>query len=354
MGEDSARIHETDFCAKVASWVSAFLVDSDSPFANAAIEGYGSGTMRQKRKDLRLFDHNGNTVLTDEVRLPGAKDDSPYGPLADDAAKKAENAGVQYFFTWNVNTFVLWDRSRWQVPLLQRRVREWPLGRHLRSSEEVGRPENLEYIRAKFLPTLLIDLGRIYRGLKPDWPLAPDDIFIRSLESHLSWPIDTTRAFLANRAATHKLFEKRLQEWMVAQDWQVLRKDDEEWSAAVDRAAQTLVHLLANRLIFYQALRARFSELPRLQFRGVRDAAQAYAHLQRLFERAVAVSGDHEPLFYPTEEDWAGRQVFEAPGAIEAWQRALLGIERYDFASIGSDVVGKVFQRLVSPEERHR
>jgi hypothetical protein len=73
MGEDSARIHETDFCAKVASWVSAFLVDSDSPFANAAIEGYGSGTMRQKRKDLRLFDHNGNTVLTGEVRLPRGK-----------------------------------------------------------------------------------------------------------------------------------------------------------------------------------------------------------------------------------------------------------------------------------------
>ncbi len=51
----------------------------------------------------------------------------------------------------------------------------------------------------------------------------------------------------------------------------------------------------------------------------------------------------------PDENDWAGQQVFEGKGAIEAWQRALNGIERYDFGSLGSDVVGKVFQRLVGP-----
>jgi hypothetical protein len=91
-----------------------------------------------------------------------------------------------------------------------------------------------------------------------------------------------------------------------------------------------------------------------LQLRGVTTAAQAYAYVQRLFERAVVLSGDYEPLFYPEEKDWAGRQIFEGAGAISAWQKALRGIERYDFGSISSDIVGKVFQRLVSPEERHR
>jgi methylase of polypeptide subunit release factors len=355
MSEDATRIHEVDFCARVAMAASRFLSETDSPFAMAQIEGYGTGSMRRKRKDLRFFDHAGRLALTGEVRMPGAPDDNPYGPMADEASRKADNAGVKYFFTWDVNRFVLWDRSRWDAPLLERRVREWKLeGRHLRNSVEVGRTENLEFINTKFLPKLLLDLGRIYRGQQPNWPMAPDDLFIQSLERALEWPIETTRIFLASESAKKKDFDRRLQDWMVEQGWAVLRKNEEEWNAAVERAARTLAHLLANRLIFYQALRARFGKLPRLQFKGVANAADAWAHLQRLFARAVKESGDYEPLFYPAEKDWAGRQVFEGAGAIAAWQRALNGIERYDFGQIGSDVVGKVFQRLVSPEERHR
>jgi hypothetical protein len=138
-----------------------------------------------------LYDRaTGRVAITGEVKLPDARDgDSPYNEaVIQDAAQKADDAGVQYFFTWNVNAFALWDREKWNVPLLERRVREWRLGRHLRNSEEVARSENLEFIRLKFLPELLRDLGRIYRGQQPDWAMAPDDIFIRSLETHVACP----------------------------------------------------------------------------------------------------------------------------------------------------------------------
>jgi hypothetical protein len=162
-----ARIHELDFCDKVASWANGFFANADSPFTGAGIEGFGTGELRRKRKDLRFYDRStGHLAITGEVRLPGAKGgESPYDPtLMGDAEKKAENANVQYFFTWNVNVFVLFDRSKWNVPLVERRVREWRLDRHLRSSADVARTENLEYIRTKFFPELLLDLGRIYRG----------------------------------------------------------------------------------------------------------------------------------------------------------------------------------------------
>lgn len=353
----STRIHETDFCARVASWADHFFSSSDSPFASAGIEGFGTGQQSRKRKDLRLYDRaTGRLALCGEVRLPGAKGGgSPYsGELMEDAYKKADNAQVRYFFTWNVNVFVLFDRSRWDVPLVQRRIKEWRLDRYLRDAEAVGEEQNLEYLKVKFLPQLLLDLGRIYRGEQPDWPMMPDDVFIRSLESHLAWPIDAARRYLASEADRTKEFDRRLRDWMASQDWSVVRADREKWNQALDRTAQTLVHLLANRLIFYQALRARFADLPRLQLRGAKTAAEAYAGFQRLFERAVQRSGDYEPLFYPHEQDWAGRLVFEGQGALSAWRSALSGIEDYDFSRIGSDVVGKIFQRLVAPEERHR
>ena len=124
--EGAPRIHETDFCAKIASWADTYFATTDSPFLSAGIEGYGSGSQRNKRKDLRFYDRaTGRLALCGEVKLPGTPaGKSPYDArLVEDAARKADNANVQYFFTWNVNLFVLWDRALWKQPLLERRVR---------------------------------------------------------------------------------------------------------------------------------------------------------------------------------------------------------------------------------------
>jgi len=187
--DEPTRISEVDFCAQIATAAEIFFANTDLPFRAASIEGFGTGASKRKRKDLCFFDRTtGRIAICGEVRLPGtAKGHSAYdAELIENAYHKAENANVQYFFTWDVNRFVLWDRSRWNVPLLDRRVREWRLGLHfLRDAAEVRRPENLEHIRTKFLPALLLDLGRIYRGQFDEWPMPPDDLFIRSLESHL-------------------------------------------------------------------------------------------------------------------------------------------------------------------------
>src|SRR5947209_1846171 len=93
------------------------------PFTEARVEGYGRGAAASKRKDLRLFDRNGKVLLCGEVKLPGTPEGrSAFAEeLVRDAAEKADNAGVQFFFTWTVNEFVLFDRSLWQRPLIERR-----------------------------------------------------------------------------------------------------------------------------------------------------------------------------------------------------------------------------------------
>lgn len=185
--------------------------------------------------------------------------------------------------------------------------------------------------------------------------MPPDDLFIRSLESHLAWPTDLTRAHIQAEAKASLTFDARLQEWMAAQNWYVVRGTPELWAEAVDRAARTLVYVLANRIIFYQALRARFSTLPELRLRG-KTAAETYSAMRRTFSYAVRRTGDYEPLFYPNDDAdaWAGELVFAHAQALEAWRDALRGIAGYDFSRISSDTVGRIFQRLISPEERHR
>ncbi|MGH7985080.1 MAG: N-6 DNA methylase [Candidatus Binataceae bacterium] len=355
----STRIHEQDFCSEVAKWADEiFALNPASPFSNARIEGFGSGSQRRKRKDLRVYDKHGKVALTGEVKLPGTVEGrSPFdAALVQEAQTKADSAGARYFFTWNVNSFVLWDRYQQDRPLLDRWVREWKSGRNLRNPDEVGRAENLAYIKSAFLPELLLEIGDIYTGRRADWQMTPDDLFIRSFESHLAWPVELTRAYLAQESESSRAFDNRLREWMARQNWQFVRRPLELWGEALERAAQTIVYVPANRLIFYQSLRARFADLPGLRLPSrAKTADDAYRALQGLFKNAVRRSGDYEPLFYPDEkQDWAGPLVFAHPSALDAWRGTLRGIEAYDFSHISSEVVGRIFQRLISPEERHR
>ena len=212
------RIHEVDFCAQMAGAANAIVAQNPAiyPFHEARVEGYGTGAGKRKRKDLRFFDRNGKLVLCGEVKLPG----TPEGPFrlrprssGQDAAARPSDAGVQYFFTWNVNEFVLWDRSLWDRPLLERRVRRMAAAANLASPEDVAREDNLNFIKTHFLPDLLRDLADIISGRRREW-LPPDDIFIRSLESHLDWPVQLASAYILEQADKSKPFDLRVQRWM--------------------------------------------------------------------------------------------------------------------------------------------
>lgn len=355
-------IHEVDFCGQVASAANLLFAQDPAafPFGEARVEGFGTGAGRRKRKDLRFFEPaaaGGRLALCGEVKLPGtpegrsAFDDKLY----QDAAQKADNAGVRFFFTWNVNEFVLWDRSQWEKPPLERRVRAWKLGLTLASPEDVARPENLDFIRTRFLPDLLRDLADIYTGRRRDWTMPPDDIFIRSLESHLDWPVQLATAYLIDRTERSKPFDAKVQQWLADQDWIFVRNDADQWRDALTNMAKTLAYVWANRLIFYKALRARFSDLPRLELkRTVKTAADASAAFDRYFQKAVDRSGDYETLLIPHAPDWASGIVFDPPNALDAWRGLLRGIESVDFKDVPSDIVGRIFQKLIGPEERHR
>lgn len=352
----SETINEVDFCAKVAAAVTPIFAQLHDrcPFTEARIEGVGSTTGKTKRKDLRFYDTNRKLLLTGEVKLPGSISAFDSG-LIQDAQQKADFANVQFFFTWDVNTFVLWDRYQQNKPLLDRRIKVWHLRLNLISPQEVAKPEILEHIERKFLPDLIADLSDILMGVRRDWSLPPDEVFLRSLESHLDWPVMLLRGYLYRSAETDKAFDAQLQDWMTSQGRQFLRNQPQEWRDAIDNAARTLAYIWTNRFIFYKALRARFPQLPKLELGpGIKTANHAIKRLDELFRKAAKESGDYETLLFPEKHDWANDQIFTPEGAIDAWRSFLRGIEAIDFRDVPADVVGLIFQKLISPEERYR
>jgi methylase of polypeptide subunit release factors len=353
------RVHEVEFCADIKSAADAlFAAHPEWPFSHAKIEQRGVGN--NKRNDLRIFRKGHKApLLSGEVKMPGTPEGrSPYNPaLMNDAASKADNAGSAYFFTWNVNQFVLFDRSKFNLPIIERRCHDWDLGLQLRRSADCSRPEVMSAITTRFLPELFALLARIVTEDFTEWGMPPDELFIRSLESHLAWPIMGTSDYLEATCRTDKAFSAKLQAWMAGDmSWTFDPDNPDNWRQTLDRAASTLCYVFCNRAIFYEAIRARYPDnlAPLTMPTGKRGHEGIYEWFRIQFLHAVNESGDYEPIFYPDVADKVGSLVFADPMARQGWRGVFENLAHYNFRDIPYDIIGGIFQRLIAPEERQK
>jgi N-6 DNA Methylase len=360
------RKHEVSFCADVSKWADAwFQTHPDLPFGDSDIESFATGS--NKRSDLRFYQRKkgsrGKLLLMGEVKLPGTPlGRSAFDPaLLQDSYNKATAENCRYFFTWNVEELAMFDRSIWDAPTMhERQVGYWKLGLKLNNPTDVTKPEVKQRLFTDFLPRVLNDVRRILSGeRKGDFALAPSDFYIAVLESHLAGPMGPVRElrdYLAVKSAQDSVFDARLKQWMLALQWNFDRKDPESWQEAVDRAAHSMVYVLSNRILFYQAVRLR-NYLPDLRIPKTANTAKlALQYLKGCFKKAVDMTGDYEPVFFPDEDDseWAATTALSGTNSIEGWRKVIEAVERFQFKEIPTDVLGGVFQKLISPEERHK
>lgn len=367
MATKSNRIHEVAFCAEVSKWADKlFESDPSLPFDSSSIEGFGRGN--QKRQDFRVYERKekgrGKLVLCGEVKLPGtAQGRSPFDlALMTDAFEKANNENCRYFFTWNVEHLALFDRSLWDADTMHERcVGQWKLGEELNRPTDVTHAEVTKRIKEEFLPKFFSDFADIYLGRVKDVAPPPPEFYIAVLESHLSGPMGPVRElrdYLALQSREDKAFDSRLREWMTGeQQWNFDREDKDSWREVIDRAARSMAYVLNNRILFYQAVRQRNS-LPELALTGQakKDPHKALRYLRARFQEAVEKTGDYESVFFPddNEEDWTALLALSGTNSLEAWDKAIHAIDRFVFKEISTDLLGLIFQKLISPEERQK
>ncbi len=278
-----------------------------------------------------------------------------------DAYEKATNANCQYFFTWNVEHLALFDRALWDADTMHERcVGQWELGLELNTPADVMRAEVIARLRDQFLPTFYKSFSDIWTGQVTDVSLPPSDFYITVLESHLAGPMGPVRElrdYLGLQSDQNAVFDARLREWMTReQQWNFDRSDPDSWRKVIDRAARSMVYVLSNRILFYQAVRLR-NDLPELEFprRAKKDPKRALEYLHGCFEEAVERTGDYEPVFFPEgEKEWAALMALSGTNSLDAWDRTIRAIDRFNFKEIPTDILGHVFQKLISPEERHK
>lgn len=346
------KVHELTFVSDVAGWINSILsTRPELPFKEAKIEKSAQG--KRTRRDLTIFDRDGNKALTGEVKMPDAPDGlSPHdNDVVQDAFQKASDAGARYFFTWNVNRFVLWDPSKVTLPTLQRQSKDYTLFK-LRTSGEVESPYVVDKLRNQFLPNLLDDLAALYRGETPFGVLPPDQRFVLMLETFLDRPVELTRFEIYRLWKTRPAFQKDLREWMVTRQRWTIPKEDSDIAELLDRAARLCCYVLATKLIFYEALRARFEKLKQISVSPSVDSAdRLYGLLSKHFENAQRVTKDYETIFWP---DFGAKVPMLATGAVDAWKRIIEQINLFNLRRLGLDVLGPIFKRLIDKDEKHK
>ncbi|MDP3000574.1 MAG: N-6 DNA methylase [Bryobacterales bacterium] len=359
-----ARQHEVAFCSEVSKWSDAiFQGTPDLPFHSSAIEQYGQGS--NKRQDFRVYarvgDQRGQLALSGEVKLPGTpQGSSPFNAiLLKDAHDKAQNIACRYYFTWNVERLALFDRSLWNRPMHEQCIGQWDLGLVVNSHSELSLPTVTAKIQEDLLPRFYRDFAEIWSGRRDNFATAPDEFYISVLDSHLRGPMGPVRImrdYLDLESSRNRTFDIQLRTWMTRiQQWNFDRDDPDSWRKAIERAAASVAYVLNNRILFYEAVRARYGELRELRFpKTTKTAGEAVKFLSRQFQQAIRVTGDYDTVLMPDQHEWAAEVALSGTNAIQSWQQVIDGVERFNFHQIPSDILGRTFQRLVSPEERHK
>jgi hypothetical protein len=343
--------HELEFTADVAAWINLIVEkDPSLPFAAAKCERRSQGS--QQRRDLSLLDPAGRVLVTGEVKLPYRKDGAtPYHThVVRDARLKAERAGADYFFTWNVNECALWEtRSANDDPAAGQNYRAWKVAAVAKETH-LAAPATQDAIK-RWLGQFLNDLAKIIRGRATVGYKAPDERFIDALEAALNLPIRLTLDELAQRYTTTQ-GKAELNAWMLEQGW-TLSDDPQE---DLERAAKFACYALVNKLVFYEALMKRYgAQLKKLSApEHIDDGDALRLHLEGFFAEARRVTGDYETVFGEHHRGIGNRIPFYADAAVAYWRGLIEQIHEFDFSRLDYEIIGSIFERLIGPEERHK
>ena len=347
-------MNEWEFTTEVASWINETLAKNPSlPFSRAKCEQTGEGS--RKRRDLTLLDKDKHIVLTGEVKLPYQPEGgSPYNAsVVRDARAKAQRARARFFFTWNVNEFVLWETETAKTSWQEQNYKSWEVTTIHRESH-LEFPMTAQAIKT-WLALFLNEFAQIFRGAASIGFKAPDEKFIEALESSLKMPI------VLNLEKLDELYKKpslksELDKWMREEQGWLIYTDPEGIRDNLERASKFACYALVNKLVFHEALLKRYAaSMSKLSVPEHIDTGEALRlHLEGYFAEAKSVTEDYETVFGEDHASIGNRIPFYSDSAVPHWRELINKIHEFDFSKLDYEIIGNMFERLISPEERSK
>ncbi len=345
--------NERELTADVAGWINEIIgKDRTSPFSRAKCQQRQETSLQ--RGSLTLLGGIGQVLVTGEIKLPCQRDgSSPYNAVVvNDARAKALKVSSKYFFTWNVNECVLWETipiSTWN----DQTYKSWDVT-GVRSESDLERPEVTDALK-KWLPVFLDDLSHIIQGTASLCKKSPGEQFIDFLESALKMPALTTLNELESRYGRARS-KSELDSWMRSDQGWIIYDDPQGVRDNLGRAAQVACYGLLNKLIFHEALLRRYgAQIDKISVPDYIDTGESLrTHIEGYFADVIRIAGNYETVFGKDHMAIGNRIPFYSDMAVPYWRGLIGQIHEFDFSKLDSEVIQNIFERLTSPEERHK
>lgn len=338
---------ERSAMVRIVGWMKEIIKDENLPFSiDADIELDIHGKKRKFPDILVFVKYPIEIACIIEYKPPTPFD--PYDPeLVDNTYNEACNAPgnfngtVRYFGTWNTNKFVLWDRKNYDAQsYLNMRLKPYEVV-EVRTIEDITRPSVEETIK-KFLKIFFKDLHALYFEAKPLPTLPIDEFFVYRLRTAIDSFYIPISVKIQQETKDPK-FKKALRKWFHEQSWMFTDSLED-----FDRTARQYTYIMVDKILFYNALRIHKPELDEIKLSKNLNADKFKNKIQKYFDQALDI--DYEPIFEANFIEKIPIPDYIVPPLVSFINSLNV---KYNFATIGYDVIGRVFENLIPPKERH-
>ena len=241
------------------------------------------------------------------------------------AAGYANQMGAPYFATCNGEIMVVFETFTPGVPLIQRRLKQYKV-----------------FYEEEFARIVLKELVRFKLGVGKWLPL--DDIFVERLRSFHRFITPFMYEALTKKLKEDKKFKKEYNNWLRSQMFEYSDKTNET-------IAEQMSYLLMNKIAFYKTLESQIVDvdLDKLEKIETRNGVEFSQRLQEKFLE-LTKKADYEGIFQTTILDSVpvpDKLTYHLNEFIEE-------LGAYNLGRIRADVIGRVYEDLIPPDERHR
>lgn len=338
-------MNEWGFASEVSKWWEKAAAENPAwRFHGVRVEEAVPGS--RQRSDLLVL--GDQPALCGEIRLPDHQQSSPldFDNLRD-AVSKALTHGCRWAFTSDTKSIFLIDTHQ-GGSLITKIVHKEVLGEGV-TRAGLDDPTTLAKV-SKAWVSAFHDLAPIISGSVKPSGMAADQLFVEALRELMAAPVAAIRDAMNERRMSDPQFEADLVEWMV--DDQGWTHDPGKWEAEVIRAAKLTAYVFVTRVLFYEALRRSMSELSPLSLppSNSNNSRLAVQMLSFQFSEARRVTGDYETIF---TWDRVSQYAIISDSVVPFWRRMVDHIEHFDLTTIDHDILGRLFERLIEPNERY-
>ena len=337
--------HHTEWSAAimVIGWANEIIRELNLPLGPARGEKRG---IDGKRPDILIYKSPQSTKAICVLEFkPPYFDPFNEEELKEPARQKASRRGAPYFCTCNFKQLIWFNTER--VNRLE------PEEKQIIEKYELSAIEDLDAIEEprfkssvkRNLERFLRDLVEISSGKKPE-PLLPIDEFliyrlqqkIKVLQIHYKKVIEDE--------IKSPGFAKKLQKWFIEQAWTFAWQD-----ADYEKAARQAAYLLVNKILFYDVLQSKRNDLDPLEIpESLTKSGLLQKTLQNYFDYVLR-NIDYETIY---STDFIDQLAFpDNKDVVEEVKELIEILNRHNFAQLGFDVIGRIFEKLIPTEERH-